>query len=77
MKQKTFSKKVPSHPSPVAWLTLLSACKVHGDVERAKHAADRIFELDSKHTGARMTLSNMYAVAGMWDDAANVIREIV
>ncbi|KAI5077065.1 hypothetical protein GOP47_0009130 [Adiantum capillus-veneris] len=69
-------KKMPNHPSPVAWLAFLSACKVHRDVKRAKHAADRIFELDPKHTGARLMLSNIYAVAGMWNDATSVISKI-
>ncbi|MCO5549114.1 hypothetical protein L7F22_002580 [Adiantum nelumboides] len=69
-------KKMPNHSSPVAWLALLSACKVHRDLKRAKHTADRIFELDPKHIGAHLMLSNIYAVAGMWDDATSVISEI-
>ncbi|KAH7421274.1 hypothetical protein KP509_13G049100 [Ceratopteris richardii] len=69
-------RRMPNHPNPVAWLALLSACKAHCDVKMAKLAAERIFELDPRHMGARLMLSNIYAIAGMWDDAADVISEI-
>jgi pentatricopeptide repeat protein len=72
---ENFLRKMPRHPSPVAWLALLSSCKARGDVERARYSANRIFEIDPKHTGATMMLSNIFSLAGMWKEAADVIQE--
>lgn len=55
-----------------AWLRLLGACRIHGDVKRAEHAADRVFELDPKNSAPYVLLSNIYAAAGMWGHVAKV-----
>ncbi|EFJ16273.1 hypothetical protein SELMODRAFT_116755 [Selaginella moellendorffii] len=48
----------------VSWMTLLSACEVHGDEERAKRVAGSIVEMNPQHSSAYVALSNLYATCG-------------
>jgi Flp pilus assembly protein TadD len=43
---------------------LLSARRIHGNVEMAECAAKRILELQSENASAYMLLSTIYAAAG-------------
>ncbi|CAN0926571.1 Putative pentatricopeptide repeat-containing protein At3g23330 [Linum grandiflorum] len=61
-----------SNPTGTVWSLLLSACRVHRDVDLAEKVAERIFELDPENIGARVLLSNIYASARRWKDAAKV-----
>lgn len=52
-----------------AWMSLLGACRVHVDVERAERAAKHVFKLDPDSTAPYVVLSSIYAAARMWDAA--------
>jgi pentatricopeptide repeat protein len=54
---------------------LLSACRVHGNVEMGEQIAKRVFELDPANTASYVLLSNIYAAAGKWDLRANVQQQ--
>jgi hypothetical protein len=56
------------------WMCLLSACKIHSDTERGQHAASLCIKLDPRNDAPYVVLSNIYADAGRWNDAA-FIRE--
>jgi pentatricopeptide repeat protein len=51
---------------------LLSACRIHGNLELAKRAAEHLFELEPHDSGTYVLLANIYATAGKWEDAANM-----
>eukprot|EP00249_Psilotum_nudum_P005436 c18877_g1_i1 orf=2-511(+) len=63
---------MPFGPCTVAWMSLLSACRIHGGVERGSHVADCAFELDPTDSAPFVLLSNIYAAAGRLDDVALV-----
>ncbi|KAF9605110.1 hypothetical protein IFM89_013780 [Coptis chinensis] len=65
-------KSMPFTPNVVVWGSLLSACRVHGDVELGELAAKRLLELDPEHDGAHVLLSNIYAKARRWEDVGEV-----
>ncbi|KAJ7560384.1 hypothetical protein O6H91_04G126900 [Diphasiastrum complanatum] len=69
---ETLLQKMPFKPDAMVWMTLLGVCRIHGDVERGQHAADRLLELDSLNAAAYVVLSNIYAEAGRWDDVVKV-----
>lgn len=63
-----FIKRMPSQPCAVVWRALLSACRIYGDVELAKCAAENILKLEPCNSSVSVLLSNMYAAVGRWDD---------
>ncbi|KAI3946988.1 hypothetical protein MKW98_003551 [Papaver atlanticum] len=65
-------ESMPFPPNVIVWGALLSACKVHNDVELGELAAKRLLELDPEHDGAHVQLSNIYAKAGRWNDVGEV-----
>lgn len=67
-----FINSIPIEPDSLIWGTLLSACKVHGDMELGKLAAKRILELDPSNAGAHVSLSNIYANVGWWDEVLKI-----
>ncbi|XXG48585.1 hypothetical protein AAC387_Pa02g2989 [Persea americana] len=65
-----FIEKMPMEPTESIWGALLTGCRIHGDTQTATFAAEKLFELGSSSSGAHMLLSNAYAAAGKWVEAA-------
>ncbi|RRT44410.1 hypothetical protein B296_00051510 [Ensete ventricosum] len=59
------------------WQTALGACIMHGNVEFAERAADKLFELDPSMDSSYIMMSNIYAAAGRWEDAARMRKIMV
>lgn len=53
-------------PSAMSWITLLSACRMTLDLERAKCAAEHVHDLDPRNSKPYTLLSNIYSAAGRW-----------
>nr|AYM00496.1 pentatricopeptide repeat protein [Salvia miltiorrhiza] len=69
---KRFIDSMPTKPAILVWETLLAACKLHGDHELGKVAAEKILESQPSDVGAYISVSNMYAEAGEWDHALKI-----
>lgn len=67
-----FIKSMPIEPVALIWGTLLAACKVHGDVELGRLAAEKVSELDPSDAGAMVSLSNICADMGQWEDVLDI-----
>lgn len=67
-----FINKVPFEPNVSIWVALLSACRVHGNIEIGKHVAQFIFYLEPQNTSTYVLPSNIYYAADRGDDAAKV-----
>eukprot|EP01018_Ginkgo_biloba_P017290 Gb_15235 [translate_table: standard] len=67
-----FIKEMPMEPGAVVWRTLLGACRIHGNMELGKYAAQRALELEPQDDASHVLLSNIYAAAGRWDNVAEV-----
>ncbi|RWV86238.1 hypothetical protein GW17_00051886, partial [Ensete ventricosum] len=71
-------ENTPAAQTEAAWRCLLSACKTHrGDLELAESAGRNLKELNAHNSGDYINLSNMYAEAKRWGDAARTRREMV
>lgn len=69
-------KGMPITPNDVVWRSLLSACKVHLDLELGEIAAQNLFYVNSRNPSDYLVLSNMYAQAKRWDDVARIRKEM-
>lgn len=67
-----FIKNMPMHPDATIWGALLSACKIHGNVELGELASEQLFKADPEHVGYHVLLSNIYANKGKWDEMGEV-----
>ncbi|KAG6527195.1 pentatricopeptide repeat-containing protein At1g74630-like [Zingiber officinale] len=71
-----FIMQMPHEPNAIIWRTLLGACSIHGNVNLAESVKKKLLEVEPGDSGDYVLLSNIYAVAGKWKDAANVRRSM-
>ncbi|KAL0373729.1 UNVERIFIED_CONTAM: Pentatricopeptide repeat-containing protein, chloroplastic [Sesamum radiatum] len=67
-----FIVNMPIEPDTLVWETLLAACKVHGNHELGKLAAEKIKELQPSDAGAYVSVSNLWAEAGEWEHVLKI-----
>ncbi|KAL6551640.1 hypothetical protein OROGR_007794 [Orobanche gracilis] len=65
---------MPFEADDVIWRTLLSICKIHGNIEVAEKAASALLRLDPQDSSAYVLLSNIYADAEMWSEVSETRR---
>ncbi|EXB53136.1 hypothetical protein L484_006956 [Morus notabilis] len=63
-------ENMPIKPTESIWGALLTGCRIHGNTELASFVADKISELGNVGSGLLVLLSNAYAAAGRWEEAA-------
>ncbi|KAI3802983.1 hypothetical protein L1987_31130 [Smallanthus sonchifolius] len=73
---KDFIEKLPIPPAGIIWRSLLSACRVAGNLEIGKYAAEMAILSDQKDSGSYILLSNIYASKGLWGEVKKV-REMM
>ncbi|XP_058092391.1 putative pentatricopeptide repeat-containing protein At1g68930 [Magnolia sinica] len=56
----------------VVWRALLSACRVHNNIEMGKWASEQLLQLEPFDAGSYILLSNIYATTQRWAEAAKV-----
>lgn len=69
---KEFISHMPIEPDAVVWGALLGACRIHGDVELGKYAAEQLALFEPQNAATYVTLANIYGRAGSWDDVAKM-----
>ncbi|RYQ78942.1 hypothetical protein Ahy_Scaffold8g108410 [Arachis hypogaea] len=65
-------QSMPFEADDVIWRTLLSNCKMQGNIEVAEAAASSLLQLDPQDSSAYVLLSNFYAIVGMWGEVAKI-----
>ncbi|KAK8969713.1 putative pentatricopeptide repeat-containing protein [Platanthera guangdongensis] len=73
---ENFIKRMPFRPDAIGWATLLSSCRVHGNIEMAKWAAGSLVELDTQNPASYILLLNMHAVRRNWEEVARLRKEM-
>ncbi|XP_026393491.1 putative pentatricopeptide repeat-containing protein At5g52630 [Papaver somniferum] len=63
-------EEMSMEPTESVWGALLTGSRIHGDTEMAAFAADKVFNLGTVSPGMHVQLSNAYASAGKWLEAA-------
>ncbi|XP_057828380.2 pentatricopeptide repeat-containing protein At2g27610 [Cryptomeria japonica] len=67
---------MPFEPSALVWRTLLAACRIHGDIELGKRAAEHVLRIEPQDSAAYVLLSNIYAASGRWDHLTSVRKSM-
>ncbi|CAL4971919.1 unnamed protein product [Urochloa decumbens] len=65
---KEFIERIPIKPAAAVWRSLLSACRLFGNVEIGRYAAEMALLVDPSDSGPYVLLSNIYASKGLWAD---------
>lgn len=65
-------QNMPIKPDAGIWGALLSACKIHRDIEIGEHVAHRLFELEPHAAAPYVEMANIYALEGRWDGVAKI-----
>ncbi|GAV59076.1 HLH domain-containing protein/PPR domain-containing protein/PPR_2 domain-containing protein/DYW_deaminase domain-containing protein, partial [Cephalotus follicularis] len=71
---KSFINKMPFSPDAIGWVTLLSSCRLQGNMEIGKWAAESLLELEPHNSAGYVLLSSIYAGKGKWNDVAQLRR---
>ncbi|RWR97171.1 pentatricopeptide repeat-containing protein, mitochondrial-like protein [Cinnamomum micranthum f. kanehirae] len=67
---KAFIKEdLPFKPDSHIWRTLLSSCRIQGNMRVAKYAAEKLLELEPSDCAANLLLEQILLTVGKWDDA--------
>ncbi|KAJ8751762.1 hypothetical protein K2173_025943 [Erythroxylum novogranatense] len=73
---KNLIDTMPLKPNVGIWQTLLSSCRVHGDLDIGREVSNILLNLDGNNPVNYVIVSNMYADAGCWSESQR-IRELV
>ncbi|KAF9588979.1 hypothetical protein IFM89_017658 [Coptis chinensis] len=72
-----FIQDMPLQPNAVIWRTLLGACTIHGHLTLGEAVRARLLQLEPKHSGDFVLLSNLYASERRWTDVQKVRRTML
>ncbi|KAB1994627.1 hypothetical protein ES319_D13G111300v1 [Gossypium barbadense] len=67
-----FILKMPIRPNAVVWGSLLSSCRLHGNIWIGIKAAESRLLLEPECAATHVQLASLYASAKWWDEAARV-----
>ncbi|GAB2275630.1 hypothetical protein Dimus_010387 [Dionaea muscipula] len=73
---KSIVNNMPMKPDIGIWQTLLSSCKIHGNLEMAEEVGNILLRLDRDNPVNYVLMSNIYANAGCWKERQKM-REVV
>uniref|UniRef100_A0ACD5TIF4 Uncharacterized protein n=1 Tax=Avena sativa TaxID=4498 RepID=A0ACD5TIF4_AVESA len=75
-KAKELIDSMPVEPDAMVWMTLLGACRIHGNMELASEVASHLLVAEPRQHSTYILLSSMYSGLEMWSDRAIVQREM-
>ncbi|KAK7270732.1 hypothetical protein RJT34_26117 [Clitoria ternatea] len=67
---------MPLEAQAQVWGPLLSACRIHGNVELGELAADKLLDLSAGNSGSYVLMANLYTSLGKWKEA-HKIRNLI
>jgi len=73
---ETFISKMPMKPNDLVWRSLLASCKIHGNLDRGRKAAENLSKLEPEDDSVYVLSSNMFATTGRWEDVENVRKQM-
>ncbi|KAJ1404891.1 Tetratricopeptide-like helical domain superfamily [Sesbania bispinosa] len=71
-KARDLMEEMPYDPNYVIWSSFLSSCRIYGDVELGKEAADQLIKMEPCNAAPYLTLAHIYARKGLWNEVAEI-----
>lgn len=68
---------LPCPPDAVLWMSLLGACRTHGNVQLGERSFQCVLHMDAANASAYALMSRTYTQAGRPDDAAEMTRQML
>lgn len=68
--------KMPMKPDKFLWASLLGGCRIHKNLPLAKRAAEALFELEPDNAATYVTLANIYASNGKWNEVETIRKRM-
>lgn len=68
----SFVKNMPIEPDKSIWLSLLSSCRIHHNLELGEMVANELLKVQPSSGSNYVQLLNIYGEAELWDRAANL-----
>lgn len=65
-------ESIPFQQNIVGWTSLLGSCKAHGNVYLGRRCFEHVVRIDPGYATGYLLMSDIYAQAGMWQDAEKV-----
>ncbi|XP_062163320.1 putative pentatricopeptide repeat-containing protein At3g15130 [Alnus glutinosa] len=73
---KNLIESMPLKPNVGIWQTLISACRVHGDLEMGREVGEILLRLDGDNPVNYVMMSNIFAEAGYWKDCERIRQTV-
>ena len=70
----TFIQKLPPQASAPSWMSLLSSCRMYGNVDIAEVAAERIHQLEPQNAAPFQLLHDIYASPWQMSDFVDMLH---
>ncbi|XP_027343617.1 pentatricopeptide repeat-containing protein At5g61800 [Abrus precatorius] len=67
---------MPNGGDVFAWGGLLGGCRIHGNVDIAKKAAQQVMEIKPEDGGVYSVMANIYAHTEQWDDLVKIRKSL-
>ncbi|KAL5702092.1 hypothetical protein ACHQM5_027351 [Ranunculus cassubicifolius] len=67
---------MPMEPNPSAWGALLGGCRIHGNIEVGERVGKHLLNIQPRHSGRYILMSNIYAAEKRWEDAGKVRKRM-
>ncbi|KAG7979272.1 hypothetical protein I3843_05G122000 [Carya illinoinensis] len=68
--------EMPEEPDARIWSSLLSSCRIYGDLQMGVKIAEELLELEPEKAENYVLLSNLYAGSRKWDDVRRVRKRM-
>ena len=65
-------EEMPGDPDSRIWSSLLSSCRIHGNLGLGEKVANKLLELEPEKPENYVLISNLFAGSGKWDDVRRV-----
>lgn len=73
---ENFLLQMPVPPNGLIWRSLLASCRIHGNVELGKRAAEHLIQLGPDDDSAYVLYSNVCASTGNWENVESVRNQM-